>query len=402
MNVFRELVLFEYKKIINRKGTIAAIIIAVLLTAFSVVGTIIGNVYVDGEPVISKFEDMKKEREYARQLSGRTIDAELITEAAEAYSMVDTSGGKRYTLSDEYNNNARKYNAVFTIANAVYNCGFEGFQHMTGEQAEQFYEVRRENIEAYVSKSSMCEDSKQTALKMDDKVTIPFVFQYAEGYDRFLTIMYSTGIVAILVIAIVFAPLFSGEYTSGADSLILSSKHGKNLLVKAKLFVMLTFSAGFAAAVTLLSYIECMLIWGTDGARAPIQLSDPNSYYPFTMAQTAAVYSLSILGACIMTGALTAFLSSKIKTPFGSIIIMWVIIIAPMMMNVSENITRIYKLFCLLPSNMTAIWFVFDSIQFELFGHSIPTYIFTPIFAVITSIIFAVLAYRCFGKHQKK
>ncbi|MGN1417556.1 MAG: ABC transporter permease [Oscillospiraceae bacterium] len=395
MSVFRDLVSFEYKKILKRKGAVTAVIIAVLLSAASVCGTMIGYIYIDGEPVMSKYEDMKADREYAHELSGRTLDGELIIEAAREYAKADTTD-RGYVMSEEF----RRYSTVYDIARQVYGCDFKEFCELTEEHAEQFYEVRRGNIEAYAEKSSMCEASKQAVLAMDDKVSIPFEFQYAEGYDRFITIMYTTGIIALLVIAIVFAPLFSGEYTGGTDRLILSSKHGKGLLVKAKLFVMMTFSAGYAIFVTLISFGECMLIWGADGAQAPIQLSDPNSFYPMTMLQAAAAQSVSIFGACIMTGAVTAFLSAKMKTPFGAIIIMWVIIIAPMMMNVSERIVWVYDLFCLLPSNMTAVWFVLDSIQFELFGQSIPPYIFMPVFAFIAAAAFSAAAYRTFGKKQ--
>lgn len=395
MSVFRDIAGFEYKKILKRRGTVIAVIISVLLSAFSVFGTIIGSVYVDGEPVMSKYEDMKTEREYARRLSGRTIDGELISEAARECAKVDMSD-RRYILSEEF----QKYNAVYYIAHSVYSCDFKTFRSLTEEQAAQLYEVRQQNIEAYVKSSSMNDASKQAVLEMNARVTIPFEYQYTEGYDRFLTIMYTTGIVALLVIAVVFAPLFSGEYTSGADSLILSSRHGRGLLAGAKLFVMLTFSAGYAILVTIISYAECMLMWGADGAQAPIQLTDPNSFYPMTMAQAAAAHSVSIFGACLMAGAITAFLSSRIKTPFGTIIIMWVIIIAPMMINVSERIWWVYKLFCLLPSNMTMISYVLDFIQFELFGQSIPPYIFMPVFAVITAAVFSAAACRDFSRKQ--
>ncbi|MDY2847329.1 MAG: ABC transporter permease, partial [Oscillospiraceae bacterium] len=150
----------------------------------------------------------------------------------------------------------------------------------------------------------------------------------------------------------------------------------------------------------VLTYAECMAIWGADGAGAAIQLQMPMMSYPLNMGQCALLYSVSVFAACIMTAALTALLSAAIKTPSGTIVIMSVIIIAPMMMNVSEDIVWLYKLFCLLPSNMMAFWCTIDSIQFEIFGLVIRPYIITPVFAAIAAVIFSVSAFRVFGKRQ--
>lgn len=406
MNIFRNLVSFEYKKIFKRKGAVITLVLAVAVSLFSVFGTIIGYVYdSNGEPVMSRYDDLKTDLEYARKLSGRVIDTELIMEAAEAYSKLELNSAEKYTDSEEYENFARKYIEIYSIVHSVYNTSSERFDaqdfgNMTVEQAEKFYEIRRQKQEQAVMQTKMSYKAKQSVLSADNAVEEPIIFEASEGYSRFFAIMYTTGIIIAVAAAIIFAPLFSGEYTSGADSLILSSKHGKNLLVWAKLFVALTLSAGLAVILTVLTYAECMAIWGTDGAGAAIQLQVPMMSYPLNMGQCALLYSVSVFAACLMTAALTALLSAGIKTPFGTIVIMSVVIIAPMMMNVSEDIVWLYKLFCLLPSNMMAFWCIIDSIQFEIFGLVIRPYIFTPVFAIVAAVIFSVSAFRVFGKRQ--
>lgn len=406
MNIFRNLVSYEYKKIFKRKGAVITLVLAAAVSLFSVFGTIIGYVYdSNGEPVMSRYDDLKTDLEYARKLSGRVIDTELIMEAAEAYSKLELNSAEKYTDSEEYENFARKYIEIYSIVHSVYNTSSERFDaqdfgNMTVEQAEKFYEIRRQKQEQAVMQTKMSDKAKQSVLSADNAVEKPIIFEASEGYSRFFAIMYTTGIIIAVAAAIIFAPLFSGEYTSGADSLILSSKHGKNLLVWAKLFVALTLSAGLAVILTVLTYAECMAIWGTDGAGAAIQLQVPMMSYPLNMGQCALLYSVSVFAACLMTAALTALLSAGIKTPFGTIVIMSVVIIAPMMMNVSEDIVWLYKLFCLLPSNMMAFWCIIDSIQFEIFGLVIRPYIFTPVFAIVAAVIFSVSAFRVFGKRQ--
>ncbi len=406
MNIFWNLVSYEYKKIFKRKGAVITLILASAVSLFSVFGTIIGSVYdSNGEPVMSRYDDMKIDLEYARELSGRAIDTELIMEASEAYSKLRLNSAEKYTDSEEYKEYARKYSEIYSIVRSVYNTQSERFDaqsfgNMTSEQAENFYEMRRLKQEQAIMQTNMSDAAKQSVLGLDSGVEKPIVFETSEGYTRFFAIMYTTGVIVAVAVAIICSPLFSGEYTSGADSLILSSKHGKNLLVWAKLFVSFTLSAGLSVILTVLTYAECMAIWGTDGSGAAIQLQVPMMSYPLNMGQCALLYSVSVFAACIMTAALTALLSAGIKTPFGTIVIMSVIIIAPMMMNVSEDIVWLYKIFCLLPSNMMAFWCIIDSIQFEIFGLVIRPYIFTPVFAVIAAVIFSVSAYAVFGKRQ--
>lgn len=326
-------------------------------------------------------------------------------EAAEAYSKLELNSAERYTDSEEYENYARKYSEIYSIVYRVYNTQSERFDtqsfgNMTSDQACRFYEMRRQKQEQSIMQTNMSDKAKQSLLAADERIKEPIVYDFYWGYDRFFTIMYTTGIIIAVAVAIIFAPLFSGEYTSGADSLILASKHGKSLLVLAKLFVTFTLLAGLSVMLTVLTYAECVAVWGAEGANAAIQLLNPLIPYPMNMGQFAVIYSVCILAACIMTAALTALLSAAIKTPSGTIVIMSVIIIAPLMMNVSEDIVWLYKLFCLLPSNMMAFWCIIDSIQFELFGLVIRPYIFTPVFAVVAALIFGISAYRVFGKRQ--
>lgn len=71
-----------------------------------------------------------------------------------------------------------------------------------------------------------------------------------------------------------------------------------------------------------------------------------------------------------------------------------------MFLDVSDAPVWAYELFTLLPSNMTAFWYVMSDFQFELFGMIIPNYIFLPIFAAAGSCLCSYLAYRGFKKHQ--
>lgn len=404
MSSFFDLVGFEYKKIFKRKSTAITLILVTVLTILSTPAILIGYHYIDGHPSESKYDSMVKDREYARALAGRALDEDLILETKNAYLNIPLRD--KYNITPEYEEYARPYSPIYYLVRTVYNrkeskrFGLEAMQTLSIEDIQNYYEARSNKIFNEISHKTINDNSKEKLLKLDNKIETPFVFDYTDGYTRFFAIMYTTGIISAFAIAICIAPIFAGEYTTGADQLILSSKFGKNKLISAKLFTSISFSSVVCIALSLLTYFECMLIFGFDGANAPFQLLLPLCTYPFKMWQVAALFSICILFGAIFTTAITLWLSSKFKSPFGVIIIVSILTFAPMMLNVSENNVFLYNLFNLLPSSMMGIWSVSSPILFELFGLSIEPYIFMPIFAVFATIIILPFAYRSFKNHQ--
>lgn len=118
MNVFFNVLGYEFKKILCKKRTAILIVLVVLLGAVSVFGTIIGNYYYTDESgneiAVSRYEEEMTDRRYSEELSGRVIDADLIMEAVEAYRQVPINSSTRYTDTKEYRNIARKYSEIFS------------------------------------------------------------------------------------------------------------------------------------------------------------------------------------------------------------------------------------------------------------------------------------------------
>lgn len=114
---------------------------------------------IEGEPFESNYDDMVKDREYARKLSGRAIDADLLMEAAAAYATIPEDA-KVYQATDSYQQNTRPYSEIYGIARRIYNTstnrfGAENMGTLSQEQAEQFYSLRTEQIEQEVKSTLM-------------------------------------------------------------------------------------------------------------------------------------------------------------------------------------------------------------------------------------------------------
>ncbi|MDF2513337.1 MAG: hypothetical protein K0S04_3203 [Herbinix sp.] len=397
------LISYEYKKILRKKSVWIALILAILITIISVPGTLFGSYYIDGELYESHLEAMVKDREYARDLSGRKLDSDLIMESVKAYSNIP--GIEPYQATMEYQKLARPYSAIYGISRSVYNTrsrrfNMEDFQVLPREQADIFYILRHERLIDIVEDTAMSTKAKAKVLELDDQIETPITFSYVDGYTRFFNLAATFGLTAAFVAAICIAPLFSGEYTSGADQIILSSKYGKNKLIKAKLLTGFSLAALICLMLMLLCFVLSMAIFGSDGGGAALQLYIMMSPYPVTMGQTAIFMSVCTLCSCLMTAAITMLLSAKLRTPFGVIILVGILLIIPLLFFVPESIPFLYKLSHLLPTNIMTFWAVTDGIQFELFGLVIKPYVFLPVFAILVGLFLIPFSYRSFKNHQ--
>lgn len=406
MNLFFELSGYEFKKILCRKRTIIAVTLVILISALSVFGTIIGSYYYTDENgneiTVSRYEDEMIDRKNAEALSGRVIDADLIMEAVESYRQVPLNSSMHYADTAEYLNTARKYSEIYNVVRRAYGLdSIEEFQAITREQAEQFDQKRRENREYVIENSDISDNMRAYWQKCLDKYPETLTYEYSDGYDRFVTIMYTTAIMAGAVIAIMFSGIFSEEYTSGADSLILSSRHGRGLVIGAKLFAAFVISAALIILLTAISFAEAAAVWGAGGADGALELLGDLFPYPITIGNAALIYSLCIFAAVLFFTAITALLSALFKAPFNTIVIMAIILVVPMM--VSLPVEAPLWAVCiqnLIPTNMMAVWVTFGYEQYEIFGLVIPPYVFLPVFAVIASAVCAFFAYKAFRKHQ--
>lgn len=403
MNCFLQLVGFEYKKIAKRRGALLALALALITTILLPLGTLIGSVYEDGAPVETQYAAMQTDRAYARALSGRPIDAALLMEAAAAYAQVPDS--TRYTQTPEYKTHARPYSEIYGIARAVYNTAsqrfnMEDFQSLSAEQAASFYALRQDQQANLLAQYPMSERAKSELTALDAQVETPFRYSYYGGYQRFLGILYTVGLLLAFSVSVCIAPLFAGEYTSGADQLLLSARHGKGKLIGAKLFTGFSLTAAASLVLTGLTYLTCMLAFGPDGVHAPIQLMLPLCAYPLTFGQAALIFSLCVLLAALMTSALTMLLSARMKSPFGVIILISVLLVAPMYIRVPVTMPGLYNLVQLLPSNMMERPNVFDTMQFELFGLVLHPWQAMLLAAGAVTVLLTPFAIRAFKRHQ--
>lgn len=400
MSSFWDLVKFEYKKILQKRSIIITLLLGICFTAFTCVASLIGYEYIEGVPYQSKYESLKKDREAERSLAGREINRDLLSEVIEAYSRIPITGG-RYTDTYDYQQYARKYNEIYSIMRRIYNLrDIEDLALVSEEDLEDFYLVRQRLVEKNIDSTTMSSEEKAGSINLSRKVKTPFIYSYTGGYYRFFSQMYLTALIICFICSICIAPIFAGEHTENMDSLILSSKYGKNKIISAKLFTGLSFTVILSIILTIVSFITVMAFFGWDGSSAPIQLYVPLSIAPLTMGQVALLYSILILFANILSSTLTMFISAKLKSPFLVMVIMTVITVLPGFMNASKDILWIYHLSNLIPVKMFELNNIVDLFSIKLIGLTLKPYELIISFSIVATIILMPLVYRSFKNHN--
>ncbi|MEF2606882.1 MAG: ABC transporter permease [Schaedlerella sp.] len=404
MKEFWALVSFEYRKILGKRSVKIALLLTLFLSVFSIWGTLMGSYYIEGELFESNAEAMKKDRAYARELSGRILDDKLLMETADAYQTIPDSAAV-YQSTEEYQKNARKYSSIYSLARQVYDTpnvrfGAPEMGTLDPARAEQFYEIRELCMTKQIENAPISENAKEIMMQYSAEVKEPWIFSYSDGYTRFMTIMATSGVMAAFVMAICLAPLFAGEYSNHTDQLLLSARYGKGKLIKAKFFTGFSMTGIVTLLVTLQSYVQSMLTFGFDGGNANVQIYDALFPYPLTLKQAALLQSICVFFACMCMSALTMFFSSRMKSAFGVIILSVLLLCVPMFVKVSAYPLLGYLLFHLMPANMMQYDYIFSMIPYEIAGVVIPPYVMMPVVALCLCIILIPFAYRGFKHHQ--
>lgn len=401
MSNFWNIVAFEYKKIFGKKSVKLTLLLGAAVMVFSCCTVFLGSYYVEGNRIGSQYERMLLDREFARALSGRPVDTELMMETAEAYSKIP-DGTTIYGGTPEYDQYARPYSPIWLLMRQVYSTPdkrmeLEDVKAFTPEQGDQFYDIVQKEMDQGLEEMNITQRQKDKLAQWHSQVETPYIYQYADGYEQFSTILYSSMLIACFIAVVCVAPIFAGEYTSKVSQLILSAKKGKTTVVSAKIFTGVTVGALLAVASVAMSYGIIMAIYGADGATRPIQLLSIGMYYNLTMGQLAIAQAVCGVAAGILTAGATMLLSAKMKTPFGVLGIMGVVLVAPMFIN--SDAVWVNRIRALLPGEMSAGWSVLGD-TYEVFGVVFPPYLFLPLFAVLVAAVAAWFAHRGFQKHQ--
>lgn len=245
--------LFKYEllKIAKKRMNIVVVLVSLFLTLLFFIMPVQNYISLerDGRQV-NGAAAIQLEKEYAKKLEG-TLTEERVAQDIKEYQTLFTNpknvlkDGDKVNLTDE--NYARyvlpHYSYLKMIDEAflkpqVTDNGLTVLRDMRLENTAGFYQARADKVKSYLdidySDWKYSNQEKQFWNTKNSQIETPYEYGYHAGW-RSLFQCFELLIVSIIAICICIAPVFAGEYQSGADSVILSTRYGKSKLIKAKI-----------------------------------------------------------------------------------------------------------------------------------------------------------------------
>ena len=184
---------------------------------------------------------------------------------------------------------------------------------------------------------------------------------------------------------------FSGEYQSGADSIILSSRYGKSKLVTAKIMAAFVYSV---LVFTVFIVVGCGIqfaAFGADGWKLPVQVL--NSIAPYSLSLLGATLTAIVTLYFVLLGmvSLTLLLSAKMKSSVPVLVTIILIMMLPMFLGISETSGVWNRILVLLPYR--AAQPVFSSDFYGYFGYPFGGVIFDIV--TVRIVVYMVIALLC-------
>ena len=175
---------------------------------------------------------------------------------------------------------------------------------------------------------------------------------YVDGWLGVSQDLIRVAIVLCLVIILMLAPVFAGEY-SGVDHIILSSRYGKTKCAAAKVIAGFMAAAVVAVGLFAVHMAAACALYGREGLDCSIlfaPLSFKEYYIPFNITcGTLLKYQFCLmLSSAVSAAALTLFFSSISKNQMMALVISAAAYLFPVLLPVSET-SPLFRLVGLCP-----------------------------------------------------
>lgn len=223
---------------------------------------------------------------------------------------------------------------------------------------------------------------------------------YTYGWLKTSQNMVKIFIVLSLVVAIMIAPIFSGEY-GGVDNIILTSKYGKTKCATAKIIGSILAALIVTTVVSIINLVYAFILYGGSGLDCSILFAPAGfveGYIPFNITcGTLLKYQILLaFTTTISITGITLVLSAVCKNQMVALVASAAIYLFPIMLPVSET-SPLLKIIALLP--LYHVQFVSLMSVDQIKGNVLYALLAVPV-ALILMGIGILVSRRVFAKHQ--
>ncbi len=355
----KKLIQFELRKIFSKRLTQAALIALFLLSVF------LG---------FSAYQNMYASDGISNEGTGR-IAVEIDKAIAEKYEGLLTDEKVQQMMTEfKPKQDLHGMNAAYLYQNALQSALFRNFSDLNGDW----------------------NGLSVSDVFGNEEIKIGYTYGWLKTSENMVRIF----VVLSLVIAIMTAPVFSGEY-GGVDNIILTSKYGKTKCATAKIIGSILAALIVTAIVSAINLIYAFILYGSSGLDCSILFAPAGfveGYIPFNITSgTLLKYQilLAFTSVISITG-ITLVLSAVCKNQTVALVASAAIYLFPILLPVTET-SSLFKIITLLP--LYHAQFVSLMSVDQLSGNVLYALLAVPV-ALILMGIGILVSRRVFAKHQ--
>ncbi|TCK93184.1 ABC-2 family transporter [Natranaerovirga hydrolytica] len=227
-------------------------------------------------------------------------------------------------------------------------------------------------------------------------------YAYSWGWSRVLAIQTLLPFTIGIFLIVALSPIFSSEYKKNTDSILLSSKYGKNKLIRGKIMSAFSIAISVWLGMQILNAVVTFSLFGMTGWKSFVQnwAVNPSPYTFNYLTNYLMVVAFSFTGLLFLT-SLILLVSSRSKGAFGALLISGFLTLVPSQLSFSRGIIERIRL--LFPSNVLIgvdYFKNFDGVY--MFDRVIMFPVVVIVFSIMVTMLMLIGSYRGFSKRQVK
>jgi len=326
------------------------------------------------------FTGALEQRDERSKLNGRLIDNELISEA------ISSDNKERY----------------YDIESFIVGCARENQYEINVDSDKvdfDVYELRDKTIAKDKSSSRLTDEEYAYWDRKESVLEKPFTYIINDAYSETIEIGYVVNFLSVILIAIALSGIFADEKQTGADQILYATKNGRNKLYLAKIF------AGISVAL-FLALIECLtlfginlIVYGTSGADAMIQLTIVCSEFNMTILEADICLIVLLVFATIVYACFDMLLSRLTNSHAAASAIM-IIGMFLSMFNIPEKYRLLLQAWNYVPAGHIGKWQFYEYRLLTIFGLQLNNIEASLIIWTIASVVFIIIGKVINNKYQ--
>ena len=400
MNNFRILYRYECKKLLKKKivWITFALCIAAIITSLCL--PFMGSYYVGDEFIDTNLNMYQTDKHYSEALSGRAINQELLEETIAAYRKVPYSKEMKYTLTEEYQQYARPYSAIFNFIVGTTDMSSSDVILSWQPNEDDLYKSRQIWLKSIWKDLRLSEGEMNFWQEQEKQIETPFVYQHHEAYSNLLQCYQTIGLSVLMLISICLSGVFSEEHTRKTDQIILCSPLGKTQLYWAKITAGISFAMISTTLLSLLAFIIAIYLHGADGFDTAFQFIYTRSSATLTCGQAILIAFGNMLIAAILTSIFVMVLSEILHSNIATLAISTGLLIMAMIVVVPAQYRILAQIWDWLPWCFLSPWNVFGQYTVYIFGYYFTSWQAVPIIYLAISILIAIMGKPIYERFQ--